>query len=108
MNIKKRFNWLNSKSFDFYLPEYNIAIECQGIQHFKNTRVNWETVEIIQERDSVKFKKCSENNIKIIYYAEPKLKYLLPDNYFSKIFTDKTELIKAITNEQKFTNIKYD
>ena len=22
-------------SLDFYLPEYNIAIECQGIQHFK-------------------------------------------------------------------------
>ena len=98
MNIKKRFNWLNSKSFDFYLPEYNIAIECQGIQHFKNTRVNWETVEIIQERDSVKFKKCLENNVKIIYYAEPKLKCLLPDSYFSKIYINETELIENIVN----------
>ena len=32
---QKRFDWLGRQSFDFYLPEYNIAIECQGIQHFE-------------------------------------------------------------------------
>lgn len=78
------FNDINSKT-----KEFNIK---------KKTRVNWETVEIIQERDSVKCKKCVENNIKIIYYVESKLKYLLPDNYFSKIFISKTELIENIIN----------
>ena len=31
---QKRFDWLGLQSLDFYLPEYNIAIECQGRQHF--------------------------------------------------------------------------
>lgn len=29
------FEWLNKQSLDFYLPQYNIIIECQGEQHFK-------------------------------------------------------------------------
>ena len=33
---QKKFPWLGRQSLDFYLPDYNIAIECQGIQHFKN------------------------------------------------------------------------
>ena len=32
---QKRFIWLGKQSLDFYLPKYNIAIECQGEQHFK-------------------------------------------------------------------------
>lgn len=35
---QKTFDWLkNIKSLklDFYLPDYNTAIECQGIQHFE-------------------------------------------------------------------------
>jgi hypothetical protein len=28
--------WLNRQSLDFYLYEYNLAIECQGIQHFES------------------------------------------------------------------------
>ena len=31
---QKRFPWLGLLSLDFYLPEYNVAIECQGEQHF--------------------------------------------------------------------------
>ena len=30
-----RFEWLGLQSLDFFLPTYNIAIECQGRQHFK-------------------------------------------------------------------------
>lgn len=36
--VQKRFSWLGRQSFDFYLPMYNIAIECQGEQHFEVTR----------------------------------------------------------------------
>lgn len=35
---EQTFDWLRYKSnlfLDFYLPEYNIAIECQGSQHFE-------------------------------------------------------------------------
>lgn len=35
-NYKRQYrtSWLNKQSLDFYLPDYNIAIECQGEQHF--------------------------------------------------------------------------
>lgn len=32
---EKKFNWLRQQRLDFYLPEYNVGIECQGIQHFE-------------------------------------------------------------------------
>ena len=32
---ENHFNWLGLQSLDFYLPEYNLAIECQGEQHYK-------------------------------------------------------------------------
>ena len=36
---QKTFKWLKHKGLlrlDFYLPDYNMAIECQGIQHFSD------------------------------------------------------------------------
>ena len=33
--FQKHFDWLGRQSLDFYLPDYNIAIECQGSQHFE-------------------------------------------------------------------------
>ena len=30
-----RNKWLGRQSLDFYLPDYNVGIECQGEQHFK-------------------------------------------------------------------------
>ena len=56
MNLKKRFDWLGRQSLDFYLPKYNLAIECQGSQHYieyglysGNDRINE-----IRERDEKK------------------------------------------------------
>lgn len=38
-DIKFEYNkskpWLKRQRLDFYLPDYNIGIECQGIQHFE-------------------------------------------------------------------------
>ena len=34
MNTNIRPKWLGKQSIDFFLPQYNIAIECQGKQHF--------------------------------------------------------------------------
>lgn len=34
---------IGRKSVDLYLPKYKIAIECKGIQHFKEVeRFGWE------------------------------------------------------------------
>jgi lysophospholipase L1-like esterase len=32
---QKKFPWLKNYRLDFYLPQYNVAIECQGRQHFE-------------------------------------------------------------------------
>ena len=69
---QKSFNWLvleRKLRLDFYLPEYNLAIECQGMQHYKPID-GWGGVKIlnkIKKRDKIKKEKCIENGIRIIY-----------------------------------------
>lgn len=66
---EKKFEWLGQKRLDFYLPDYSIAIECQGIQHYKpidffggektfNENVN---------RDKIKLDNCIKHNVKLFY-----------------------------------------
>ena len=73
---QKRFEWLGLQSLDFYLPEYNIAIECQGEQHFNGW---WKTgdrcnKEKIINNDIKKHDLCLEHNINIIYYFDVSFK----------------------------------
>lgn len=56
---EKGFDWLiyNRRMFlDFFLPEYGVAIECQGKQHFSPTEVfgGEEFYKMTVERDKVK------------------------------------------------------
>ena len=69
---EKRFDWVGRQSLDFYLPEYNIAIECQGEQHFKPIEYfgGEEGFKKIIKNDLNKFEKCLRNNIKLFYYIE--------------------------------------
>ena len=79
---QKKFDGLvykRSLSFDFYLPEQNIAIECQGIQHFRPVE-QFGGIDSFNEqvaRDETKRKFCGENGIKLLYY-----------NHLSKIQSD--------------------
>ena len=59
---QKTFDWLKYKNnlfLDFYLPEHNIAIECQGGQHFKSVDYfgGENEFKLIQERDKTKISK---------------------------------------------------
>jgi hypothetical protein len=68
-----RPHWLkkykNGQSIDFYLPEYNTAIECQGIQHFEPVEHfgGEKTLILIKERDKRKFLSCKNNGINLEY-----------------------------------------
>lgn len=89
---QKRFEWLGLQTLDFYLPKYNIAIECQGEQHFKPTKL-WggeESFNKIIERDSRKKAKCNLHNIHILYYANYEMKFPY------KVYTDKNDILKEI------------
>ena len=68
------FDWLKYKSplkLDFYLPEYNIAIECQGEQHFCPIDFfgGEQRYELTVKRDIAKLNLCKEHNINILYFA---------------------------------------
>lgn len=72
------FNYLKygkgKQSLDFYLSDYNIAIECQGIQHFEpidfggnGTELANKKFKYIKELDTKKLEKCEKHNVKILY-----------------------------------------
>lgn len=54
--------------FDFYLPKYNICLEYDGEQHYKNVK-KWggeKQLNLIKERDSIKTNYCIEKHMKLI------------------------------------------
>ena len=80
---QKSFEWLKNKSemfLDFYDESTNVAIECQGEQHFYINPTSrfgkFGKFESICYRDKLKYKQCKEHNVNIIYYfPEEFLKY---------------------------------
>ena len=82
-NIKyqreKRFNGFNRR-FDFYLPNDNIIIECQGIQHFKETNYFKSSLEESLQRDKEKYEWCKNNNFTILYFTNENFKKYIPYN----------------------------
>lgn len=72
----KRFDWLGLQHLDFYLPKYNIAIECQGEQHYKPIDYFGGNDGFIsqKERDLRKFGKCKDNNVELLYFTHLYLK----------------------------------
>ena len=104
-NIKyekqKKFDWLKFKSFlflDFYLPEYNVAIECQGDQHYKEGFFSkgQKGLDIIRKRDLIKKIQCQKNKINLLYFARTKF-----DN---SCITNLKELLEKINECKKKTN----
>ena len=75
-----KIKWLRKQSLDFYLPDYNIVIECQGKQHFGFG--GWsENFNFKQqfELDKIKKELCELNNFKIIYVVDNNLVDKIPD-----------------------------
>lgn len=88
----KYYKWLNRLQLDFYLPEYNIAIECQGIQHFepRNYFGGENEFNKIIIRDNNKKMLCNIHNVKLLYYANYKY------NFPYEVITDKNKLLEEI------------
>ena len=101
---EQHFEWLKFRrkmSLDFFLPDYNIAIECQGEQHFKLCDFSSKTpleeqmkmFEKIKTRDEIKYALCKQHNIKVIYYSYYK--------YNKDIITDLNEILNFIRKWKK-------
>ena len=75
-DYQKRFKWLGRQSLDFYLPNYNVGIECQGGQHFfpvdfAGKGVEWACNEFdkLISRDKRKKALCEKHDIKLLYFG---------------------------------------
>lgn len=92
---QKRFDWLGLQSLDFYIPSKNIAIECQGEQHFIPIDVfGGESSLLVNiERDERKYKLCSNNGVKILYYVYENFKSQMNNKEY---FTELTKLITLL------------
>lgn len=79
---QKRFPWLGLQSLDFYLPDYNIGIECQGEQHFESVEP-WggkKNLESNKKRDELKKELCEEHGVDLLYYTEKRFMKYLTEN----------------------------
>ena len=110
IEIQKTFDWLKTNKhgrlkLDVYIPSKNIAIECQGEQHFEpidfaGKGEEWanKQYQLNLYRDKLKKHLCSEHGIDILYYTSEKnvKKYNLDDKaydgLYNNIFTNINEL----------------
>lgn len=106
---EKEFVWLRNLlplSLDFYLPELNVAIECQGSQHFQP--VDWfggenAFVECCK-RDSMKRDLCKENGIPILYYTNKE--WFVPNDLYNdnNTFIDEDKLLEVLLKSAMINN----
>jgi very-short-patch-repair endonuclease len=88
---------------DFYLQEYNVAIECQGLQHFKKIEYFEKKNDGIEgriKRDKKKKELCEKHGIKIFYYSNCGIEYPY------KVYEDLDELLKEIKEHSYFETMK--
>lgn len=83
-------------SLDFYLPEYSVAIECQGAQHFIGNTFYSKNIEGVIARDNFKKELCEKNGIKVLYYTDLKKFASSVEN----LYISKEKLLESILNER--------
>lgn len=93
------FKFLKKQHLDFYLPEYNVAIECQGEQHyypvdFAGKGKEWaqKKYEQIKILDKNKKKICTKHKIKLIYFGVKK--------YRKNVLTNTNDILNIINEIQ--------
>ena len=93
MRNKKRFSWLYNDRllrYDFYLPNCNVALEIDGIQHREPISYfgGIEEFKNIHKRDIVKDRLSKEHGIKVIRLHYKGQKYLsLLSQEFTSLLT---------------------
>ena len=83
--------WIGRQTLDFYIPTLNVAIECQGAQHFEEVEHfgGKREFEKILERDKRKKMLCEKNGVKLVYFGKSSVDK-------EGIITDEMELLNEI------------
>ena len=73
---QKTFSPLNKSKyrFDFFLPQYNLAIEYQGEQHYRDNGFFSDPYDVVHKRDLIKKQYCIDNNIELLEIKYTQLK----------------------------------
>lgn len=95
---EKGFDWLifhRRLYLDFFLPDYGVAIECQGLQHFSPSSLfgGDDFYKLTIERDAEKKRLCEEHGIRILYYSNAHIEYPYP------VFESMRLLLEAIKDK---------
>lgn len=83
---------------DFYLTDYGVEIECQGLQHFEAIEFlgGEEGFNRTKLRDETKRTQCEKHGLKMLYYSDLGIDYPYP------VFEDKGMLLSAIYSNGDF------
>lgn len=107
-----KFKELGRQNLDIYLPQYKIAIECQGGQHIMPIHHfgGEKEFEKVIERDIRKNQICKENGINLLYVFPREMKTKLKQ-YMEQtencIYTDNnTFILEEIENKEVLLNNK--
>lgn len=100
-------------SLDFYLPDYNVALECQGEQHvkpvyYRSKKWSKEKAELnlqeIKTKDALKLGLCEENKISILYVMNDKMFEIADKEFYNQdntvIFNKPKDLTIDIIKEK--------
>lgn len=98
---QKKFDWLGNFELDFYLPKQNIAIECQGIQHFKPIKTfgGDEMFKRQIEWDKKKKELCEAHGIKLLYFSSMRVKNQIGYEFPYDVIINENTLKEKIKEE---------
>ena len=85
-------------TLDFFSKDMNLAIECQGDQHFESIPFfgGDEALASVQSHDAMKKKLCKENGVELIYLLEEKYNsFMKEDDIFFNKAEDVVKYIKS-------------
>lgn len=118
--VRRKQDFLtNNKSLDVFIPDYRIAIECQGDQHYMSIEQYGgdEGLKRRMNNDRDKYNECKKEGVVLLYYSNPlymKRMYrekiindLIP-NYIDKVYLNINELWTKISEliEERSQGIK--
>lgn len=96
---EKKFDALGLYRYDFYIPQKNILIECQGIQHLQEVPYFTKHTSFSTQlsRDKLKYDFAIKNNIRIIYFIKEK-SISLQQEQFCGIYNENNNVFKKSTD----------
>lgn len=117
-----KLNDMGKKSYDFYLPDKNLLIECQGEQHFvpvdfsNNDNTNYNSINMFNKRillDVEKYNAANKNGIKIAYffikdmfsYKNKDIDVNLPFYNDKNVFNHTDDLMKYIDSLESINTL---